>query len=75
MQNFIKRAEKGATSHGFHMIFTCMEEKEENMIGMTVPSVQLGRKKTVDTIESDFGSFGVRRLGSIKRPRMPKDKD
>ena len=45
MQKVIKRAENGATSHGFHMIFTCMEEKDENMIGMTVPSVRLGRKR------------------------------
>ena len=42
MQKFIKRAKNRATSHGFHMILTCMEEKEENMIGMTVRSVQLG---------------------------------
>ena len=45
MKKVIKRAKNGATSHGFHMIFTCMEEKEENMIGMTVPSVRLGRKR------------------------------
>ena len=45
MQKVIKRAKNGATSHGFHMVFMCMEEKEENMIGMTVPSVRLGRKR------------------------------
>ena len=45
MQKVIKRAENRATSHGFHMVFTCMEEKEENIIGVTVPSVRLGRKR------------------------------
>ena len=45
MQKVIKRAKNGATSHGFHMVFTCMEEKEENIIGVMVPSVRLGRKR------------------------------
>ena len=45
MQKVINRAENRATSHGFHEVFMCMEEKEENIIGVTVPSVQLGRKR------------------------------
>ena len=59
MQKFIKRSENGATSHGFHMIFTCMEEKEENMIGMTVPSVRLGRKRLSTLSGAILASFGV----------------
>ena len=45
--------------------------KEKNMIGLSVPGVQKGAKKSVDTVWSDFGPSKVR-MGSNKRPRVPK---
>ena len=45
MQKAIKGSNNRATSHGFHVVFTCGEEKEKNLIGVTVPSVQFGRKR------------------------------
>ena len=45
MQKAIKGPNNGATSYGFHVVFTCGEEKEKNLIGVTVPSVRLGGKR------------------------------
>ena len=71
MQKFIKRAENGATSHGFHMIFTCMDEKEENMIGMTVPSVRLDRKR-LPTLSGAVLAHSGSKKGQMKAQGFPK---
>ena len=69
MQKFIKRDENGVTSHGFHMVFMCMEEKERNIIGVTVPSVRLGRKR----LSTLLGAI-LAHSGSIRGQKRVKQK-
>lgn len=71
MQKAIKGPNNGTTFHGFHVVFTCGEEKEKNLIGVTVPSVRFGRKRL--PARSGFGSFGVEK-GSNESLRVPKRK-
>ena len=73
MQKVIKRAKNGATSHGFHMVFTCMEEKEENIIGVTVPSVQLGRKR-LPTLSGAVLAHSGSKKGQTKAQGCPKER-
>ena len=67
MQKVIKRDESGLTSHGFRVSFTFIERKEEDLIGVTVPSVRLGRKRLLTLL----GAFGAS-LGSVWGQSKPK---
>ena len=73
MQKVIKRAENGATSHGFHMVFMCMEEKEENLIGVTVRSVRLGRKR-LSTLSGAVWAHSGSKKGQSKAQGCPKER-
>ena len=73
MQKVIKRAENGDTSHVFHMVFTCMEEKEENIIGVTVPSVRLGRKR-LPTLSGAILTHSGSKKGQTKVQGFPKER-
>ena len=73
MQKFIKRDDNGATSHVFHMVFVCMEEKEENMIGVTVPSVRLGRKR-LSTLSGVILAHSGSKKGQTKAQGCPKER-
>ena len=71
MQKVIKRDENGSTSHGFHVVFTFIERKEEDLIGVTVPSVRLGRKR-LPTLSGAFGAYSGSVWGQSKDQRCPR---
>ena len=73
MQRVIKRAENGATSHGCHMVFTCGEEKEKNLIGVTVPSVRLGGKR-LPTLSGAVLAHSGSKKGQTKAQGCPKER-
>ena len=77
MQKAIKGPHNEATSHGFHVVFTCGEEKEKNLIGVTVPSVRFGRKRLPTlsraVLAHSGSTFGVEK-GSNQSPRVRKRK-
>ena len=73
MQKVIKRALNGTISHGFHMVFMCMEEKEENIIGVTVASVWLGRKRLPTLSGAVLAHLGSKK-GQSKAYGCPKDR-
>ena len=58
--------------HGFHMVFTCMEEKRENIIGVTVPSVRLGRKR-LSTLSGAILAHSGSKKG-VEKGSKPKPK-
>ena len=74
MQKVIKRAKNEATSHDFHMVFTCMEEKEENIIGVMVPSVRLGRKSLPTLSGAILAHLGSKKGQQTKAQGCPKER-
>ena len=70
MQKAIKGPNNGATSHGFHVVFTCGEEKDKNLIGVTVPSVRFGRKRLLTL----SGAVLAPKKGQTKAQGCPKER-
>ena len=73
MQKAIKGPNNGATSHDFHVVFTCGEEKEKNLIGVTVPSVRFGRKR-LSTLSGAVLAHSGSKKGQTKAQGYPKER-
>ena len=57
-----------------HVVFTYMEDAWNHVYHTSVHAATKGQQEAIGIVLRVWGLFGVR-LGSIKRPRVPKDKD
>ena len=73
MQKVIKGPINGTTSHGFHVVFTCREEKKKNLIGVTVPTVRLGGKR-LSTLSGAVLAHSGSKRGQTKAQGCPEER-